>query len=175
MVSSERNGRNEAAVRRTSARVSGENAKVRRPARKPVSDVRRKKAEKADGPRRQHPKEGQSRKLQVWKLRLAVAGGGLAAIVIVYCLIAANYRNRFLPNTFVNGFAVGSLSAADTEEILKQSVEDYQLEVGFRGGKNEMITSRDIDLTYVSSNEVSGLLAGQKRLNWHEEQKSSLS
>ncbi len=166
MVSSERNGRNEAAVRRTSARVSGENAKVRRPARKPVSDVRRKKAEKADGPRRQHPKEGQSRKLQVWKLRLAVAGGVLAAIVIVYCLIAANYRNRFLPNTFVNGFAVGSLSAADTEEILKQSVEDYQLEVGFRGGKNEMITSRDIDLTYVSSNEVSGLLAGQKRLNW---------
>ena len=102
MVSSERNGRNEAAVRRTSARVSGENAKVRRPARKPVSDVRKKKA---DGPRRQHPKEGQSRKLQVWKLRLAVAGGVLAAIVIVYCLIAANYRNRFLPNTFVNGFA----------------------------------------------------------------------
>ncbi len=100
------------------------------------------------------------------KLAAIVVSAAAAALVIIYSVIAAGYRHRFLPNTHVNGFDVGRLSVADTEEILKKSVENYRLELAFRGGLNEMITSSDIGLTYVSSNEVETLMAEQKRMSW---------
>ena len=140
-------------------------ANARRADKRPVSPEK-KKRERQAAAKRAVIQDQKQKKIRAWKIRAAVAGGCIAAVIIVYCLIAATYRSKFLPNSFVNGFDVSGLSAADTEKILKESVEDYQLEVGFRGGQNEMITSKDVDLTYVSSNEVESILAGQKRLGW---------
>ncbi|MDO4619679.1 MAG: L,D-transpeptidase family protein [Lachnospiraceae bacterium] len=95
-----------------------------------------------------------------------IAAAVIAILLISYCLIAASYSEKFLPNTYINGFKVGGKSVDYTEELLKNSVEKYQLEVSFRGGKNEIIKSSDIDLTYVSSNEVQQLMDQQKRLSW---------
>ena len=104
--------------------------------------------------------------MRVLRQRLIVAGGILVALVLWYCLTANSYRRRFLPHTYINGFDVSRMSVADAEAILKNSVEKYTLELGFRGGSNETVTSRDVDLTYVSSNEVEQILADQNRAGW---------
>lgn len=110
--------------------------------------------------------ELRERKKRVLRQRLAVGAAAAAFLVIVYCMIAARYARVFLPNTYINGFEAGGFSAADTEALLRNSVEKYQLEVAFRGGKCEEIKGSDIDLTYVSSNEVSELLKAQNRMGW---------
>ena len=109
---------------------------------------------------------GRTRASEVLKMRLIICACALAAVVIFYAAAAHGYRHKFLPNTHVNGFDVGRLSVADTEDILKKSVEKYRLELAFRGGQSELITSGDIGLTYVSSNEVEKLMENQNRLGW---------
>ena len=107
-----------------------------------------------------------ARKRRVLRQRLIVAGAILAGIILWYCVTANSYRSRFLPHTFINGFDVGSKSVADAEDLLRKSVENYTLELAFRGGGIEDLTSKDVDLTYVSSNEVEKILAGQNRAAW---------
>ena len=97
---------------------------------------------------------------------LIAAGALITVLVIVYCVIGMGYKKKFLPNTYVNGFNVSGYSVEETEAVLKASVETYKLEIAFRGGKSEVITSSDMGLTYVSSNEVESLVAGQSVMGW---------
>lgn len=110
--------------------------------------------------------KNRDRAMKALRIRLIAAACVLAGLMIAYAVIAHGYKNRFLPNTHVNGFDVGRMSVADAEDILKKSVEKYRLELAFRGGLNELITSSDIGLTYVSSNEVEKLMENQKRMSW---------
>ena len=105
-------------------------------------------------------------KQRALRRNLIIAGGVIVAVILWYCIVANSYKNRFLPHTYINGFDMGRMSAADAEAILKKSVETYSLELGFRGGGEEVLTSKDVDLTYVSSNEVEKILAEQNRAGW---------
>ena len=85
-------------------------------------------------------------KQRALRRNLIIAGGVIVAVIL--------------------WFDMGRMSAADAEAILKKSVETYSLELGFRGGGEEVLTSKDVDLTYVSSNEVEKILAEQNRAGW---------
>ena len=106
------------------------------------------------------------RRKQVLKMELIGGSVILIGLIVWYCLTAASYRGKFLRNTWINGVNVSYMSAEEVEKILQDSVEDYQLELGFRGGKNEVLTNHDILLNYVSSGEVSDILHSQKRMSW---------
>ena len=116
--------------------------------------------------RRRNREYDRERAMKTLKMRAIIAGAAVVALIVIYSVIAAGYRHKFLPNTHVNGFDVGSMSVADVEDILKKSVEKYRLELAFRGGLNETVTSSDIGLTYVSSNEVEKLVENQNRMGW---------
>ena len=148
------------AARKTSERIPRSSSRAVHTGAKPSA---RRNVKTASGGR---AKESKKRAREVLKLRLIIAGCAVAALLIIYAVIASGYRHKFLPNTHVNGFEVGSMSVADVEDILKKSVEKYRLELAFRGGQSELITSSDIGLTYVSSNEVEKLMENQKRLSW---------
>ena len=139
--------------------------------KRPSSDAPRKKnpgrtSVSSNKNRRKKVLLDRAEKIKRLKRGAIIAAACAAAVAIFYCVVAAGYKHKFLPNTHVNGFDVGRLSVEETEEILKKSVENYKLELAFRGGLNEMITSSDIGLTYVSSNEVEKLMAEQKRMSW---------
>ncbi len=123
-------------------------------------------ARRADERRRRSGGKPGVRHLQVSRQKLYVLGGVLIAVILWYCFVANSYSKRFLPHTYINGFDVGKMSAADAEAILKKTVETYTLELGFRGGGEESISSKDVDLTYVSSNEVEKILSEQNRAGW---------
>ncbi|MDO5703098.1 MAG: L,D-transpeptidase family protein, partial [Lachnospiraceae bacterium] len=105
-------------------------------------------------------------KQRILKRNLIIAGSVVVAVILWYCIVANSYRNRFLPHTYINGFDMGKMSAGDAEAVLKKSVETYELELGFRGGGEEVLTSKDVNLTYVSSNEVEKILSEQHRASW---------
>ena len=72
-------------------------------------------------------------KQRALRRNLIIAGGVIVGVILWYCIVANSYKNRFLPHTYINGFDMGRMSAADAEAILKKSVETYSLELGFRG------------------------------------------
>ena len=110
--------------------------------------------------------QARARKLRLLKRRLIAAGAVLVGVILWYCLVANSYRSRFLPHTYINGYDVSRMSVADAEDILRRTVENYSLELAFRGGEMDTLTSEDVDLTYVSSNEVEKILSGQNRAGW---------
>ena len=158
----------EKVVKRSGNRRVSSSAGVKRPYESASRNTERKHrstaAKKVSSARRREVER--ERAMKVLKMRAIIAASAIAAVFIIYFVIAASYRNRFLPNTHVNGYDVGRMSVADTEDILKKSVENYRLELAFRGGLNELITSSDIGLTYVSSNEVQSLMENQNRIGW---------
>ena len=106
------------------------------------------------------------RQRQVRMMELIGGSVILVGLIVWYCLTAASYREKFLRNTWINGVNVSLMSAEEVEKILQDSVENYNLELSFRGGKSEVLTNQDILLNYVSSGEVSDLLHSQKRMSW---------
>ena len=81
-------------------------------------------------------------KQRALRRNLIIAGGVIVGVILWYCIVANSYKNRFLPHTYINGFDMGRMSAADAEAILKKSVETYSLELGFRGKWRRSLPSR---------------------------------
>ncbi len=99
---------------------------------------------------------------EVWQ---AVVTGVVASAVllgVIYVNRAMDYREIFLPNTYINGMAVGNLSVEDVEEMLGE----YQLTVEFREGETVMIEGEEIDYHYVSDGTVADILESQNLLLW---------
>ncbi len=91
----------------------------------------------------------------------------LAAVIILYGMIASRYYQLFLPGTKINGLDVSGMSVSRAEELLKEAgAGDYVLEVIFRGDQSETVTGSQIDLTVSFSGEVSGVLDDQDPFTW---------
>ncbi len=108
----------------------------------------------------------EQRRKEVLKQRLVVLAICLAVLFAAYCFVAHSYRNRFLPRTSINDIKVGGLTAGETEDLLKKSVEQYRLRLHFQGKKEEVLKSSDLGYTYVSSGEAQKLLKVQPRMAW---------
>ena len=145
---------------RTRSTASGSEGTARTGTRSAQGSPRR------NGRRERNSVADRTRQMNLLKIRLGIIGGIIVAVIVWYSVVAAGYRSKYLPNTYINGFDVSGMSSDYAEQLLKDSVEDYLLEIGFRGGKTEAIRNTDINLTYVSSNEAAAILKGQKRAGW---------
>ena len=136
-----------------------------------VSGIRRSAAERRSGASRKAKNRTMTvaeRKeaMMKFRIRMGIIAGILIAIIVWYSVVAGTYHNKFLPNTTINGHDVSEEAADHIEEVLKDSVEGYSLELGFIGGQNEVIKGSDIGLSYVSSGEAEEILRSQKRIGW---------
>ncbi len=107
-----------------------------------------------------------NQQIRVYQQYAGIALAALAVLILLYCLIANSYRHKFLKNTYINEFDVSGLTADETEALLKESVENYQLKLIFQDQKKETLGSSAFGLTYISSGEVETLLANQKRMTF---------
>lgn len=87
-------------------------------------------------------------------------------VAAVYLAIGLYYSTRFFPGSYVNGVDCSGLTVEEVEEILADSVTDYQLTVIERGGKEEVIDGSVIDFSYVSTGAVKELQESQNSFNW---------
>ena len=105
-------------------------------------------------------KKGKLRKI------LYIAAGCLAAIVLVYMGIAFYFRSHYLFNTEINGHDVSGKTVQQAEQLLKDDVAQFELELKEIGGNSESIAGADIGLKYESSANLEEILSGQKVILW---------
>lgn len=116
--------------------------------------------------RHENQKRMKERRQTVLRQRLILAAAVAAAFVILYFLIARSYTDRFLPNTYLNGYKVGGMSEKKAEQVLQDAVEQYALRLEFQDDQKETLKSSEIGYEYVSSGEAGNLLKKQKRTSW---------
>lgn len=87
-------------------------------------------------------------------------------VAAVYLAIGLYYSTRFFPGSYINGVDCSGMTIEEVEEILADSVTDYQLTVMERGGNEEVIEGSAIAFSYVSTGAVEELQASQNSFNW---------
>lgn len=90
----------------------------------------------------------------------------IAAICIVYLVIAFYYQDKFLYGTYINGVYVKGLSVAQANETLIQKEEDYFLTLHEENGKTEQIAGSAIGFSTDYTNALTELMNRQKVLEW---------
>jgi len=98
-------------------------------------------------------------------------GCGIAVLVlgILYGAGTFYYRDKFLHGTTINGILCENLTVKNTEDKIKQKVEEYSLELVFKDNKKEKIQGQDIDYHYFSSGEIKKLMKKQNPWIWFSE------
>ncbi|MCC8029024.1 MAG: L,D-transpeptidase/peptidoglycan binding protein [Lachnospiraceae bacterium] len=100
---------------------------------------------------------------RMWLLIVIVI---LAALAAVYLIVSLFYQKRFLPGTTINGIACGGKTVEQTEEILTQETESYELTLVERGDTAEVIAGADIGLEIDFGGELEQLLEQQSGFRW---------
>ena len=103
---------------------------------------------------------------------LASSVGAVVCIllaVVIYLTLGSKYRSEFFPNTTINGVDCSNLTIPEAEKKILASIEDYTLEIHFRGGDTESISGADFDFTYHSDGSIQSLLEQQDLFSWLSE------
>ena len=93
---------------------------------------------------------------------LYIAAGCLAAIVLVYLGIAFYFRSHYLFHTEINGHDVSGKTVQQAEQMLKDDVAQFELELEEIDGNRESIAGADIGLKYESAANLEKILNGQE-------------
>lgn len=100
--------------------------------------------------------------------RIGVAAGCLIVAVGLgyYGWQTYYYKDKFFKGTIINQIKCDELSAQQAEELIREQVEDYSLQIEFRDGVVEEISGNDIDYRYVSDGSVEKLMDDQNPFFW---------
>lgn len=88
---------------------------------------------------------------------LAAAGYGAGAYY---------YRDKFFKGTTINHMACGNMTVEQAEDMIREKVEDYSIQVQFRNDQTREIKGQDIRYAYVSDGSVQKLLDDQNPFTW---------
>ena len=124
------------------------------------------KSLKGDSGQEPADEKKKKKKFPVWQIIVLILALAAAALVGVFLYIASTYEDRFIEGTYINGIYAGDKGVEEIEQEIRQRVEDYSIEVTFRGGAKETITGQSIGYEYVSSGGVAKLLEEQDPKEW---------
>ena len=93
-------------------------------------------------------------------LMIAVLGG------CAYGGISYYFSNRFFEGTWINGIDCSQKTAYEVEELMKEKLSEYSIEVSSRDVAAQTIKGEEIDYKYMSTGEILQLLRKQKPYEW---------
>ena len=93
-------------------------------------------------------------------LMIAVLGG------CAYGGISYYFSNRFFEGTWINGIDCSQKTAYEVEELMKEKLSEYSIEVSSRDVAAQTIKGEDIDYKYMSTGEILQLIKKQKPYEW---------
>ena len=111
-------------------------------------------------------KKKKKKKIPIWQIVVLCLALITAGLVGAFLYVASTYKDRFIEGTYINGIYAGGRGAEEIEQEIRQRVEDYSIEVTFRGGAKETIDGKSIGYEYVSSGGVAKLLEEQDTKEW---------
>ena len=113
-------------------------------------------------------KKGFSKKGKEFLLRrILPVGVVLAACTCgAYVVNSAQYNDHFLPGTIINGIDVSDLTLQQAEASIRKNEEAYKLTIKFRGGTEQVLSKKDLGLSYDCTNELQQLMNQQNSHAW---------
>lgn len=101
-------------------------------------------------------------------LIIIIAAAAVAAAIVVFLFMTRSdhYKERFFPNTYINGWDVSDLTASEVKADIQAQLNGYSLTLKEKGGGTEEITGEQLGLKYTDNGEVDDLLAGQDGSEW---------
>ena len=111
--------------------------------------------------------EPAGKKHKIFKIvLLAIILTAVAVGIGVYAGYANYYSGRFFEGTVINQIDCSGLTVEQVEDILAEKVEDYSIELTFRGDARETLEGEAIGYEYVSDGSVQAIKDGQKSWKW---------
>lgn len=90
----------------------------------------------------------------------------IASIVLIYLLISVYFVNHYFFNTVINGVNVSLKAHDDANNIIRNYIKDYELQLIERNGETEKIIGKDIEMLYNEKNDVSKVIKIQNSYKW---------
>ena len=90
----------------------------------------------------------------------------IGILFLVYLGFAFYFSSHFFYHTTINGIDVSVKKVSDAEDLLVQKIGTYTLELNGRENLQDYIYAEDVELTFVSNEEVSTYLSEQNPLLW---------
>ena len=100
---------------------------------------------------------------KVWMKILIVE---IVIIEVLYLGGAVFFSNHFFLNTAINGINVSMMTAEQAQQVINETVEDYQLELRERNGEVETINGANINLKYEFKNSTKEIMNQQNLFLW---------
>lgn len=102
-----------------------------------------------------------------WKRAGKIAAAGAAGLLAVVYIGGMVYlRDKFQPNTVINGIDVSLDTVEEAENKIANLVEKYRITLVERGGSKETITAEQLGYRYVSKGEAQDFQRSQKLYLW---------
>ncbi len=108
-------------------------------------------------------KSSGKRKLAAFLTLLAL---GLAGGAGAYLIKAGSYRDAFCPNTTINGLDAEGMSVEEVKESMSSSLDNYQIRLIGRDGKETVVSKEDIGLHTVFDGTLEKLMEKQNPYLW---------
>lgn len=90
----------------------------------------------------------------------------IASILLIYLLISLYFSKHSFFNTVINGVDVSLKAHEDIENIIRNYVKDYKLQLVERNGEIEEIIGRDIGIEYNVKNSIDKVYPGRNSFKW---------
>ena len=97
---------------------------------------------------------------------LPVSAALIACTGCAYVVNSAQYNEKFLPGTVINGVDVSEQTLEEAEKNIRDVEEDYQIRIKFRDGKEEVLDADDMKLVYQCGSELKDILNNQNGYTW---------
>lgn len=99
-------------------------------------------------------------------LTIVIPIAAVAVLGGVYFAGRLKYQSRFLPGTYINGYAVSDQTAPEVKKTLARDVKKYQLTLKERQDKTETVDADDVGLSMTDTGDVDSLLKQQNANAW---------
>ena len=128
------------------------------------------KKQKQQRPQQQNP-ESVSQTEQPRKHKgLRIFGLVLLMIIVLggcaYGGVSYYFADRFFEGTWINGIDCSQKTAYEVEQLMKEKLSEYSIEVSSRNVAAQTISGEAIDYKYMSTGEILELLKKQKPYEW---------
>ncbi|MBQ8012621.1 MAG: peptidoglycan binding domain-containing protein [Oscillospiraceae bacterium] len=118
---------------------------------KPVTEKKPepvKAPEKKPVPAKPKPAKAASAAVPVGKISAIFVGGLAALVLIVYAVMVFFFNDKFLPNTFINGVAVGNMTQQEATDVLLSKVKTDDLVLVTAQGDQVAVEARKYEAEY---------------------------
>lgn len=104
--------------------------------------------------------------IQIGKKTKVIILSILTCLVVLYLGLAFYYSERFFMRTKVNGINCSGMKLPDVKELVKESIEKYNLTIRSDNTEDEEICVKDFDLKYKSIDTVEAAMKAQNAFAW---------